>query len=117
MAMVSTAQGKYMKPCTRGVKFLSTSYGPPWGGINGGGTTALGVGLAHSPRIYGIAVDPRVVKLGSHVRVWPNPFGYRGRFHAFDTGGAIKGARVDFYDFRGRRAQLAWGVRQVRVCG
>lgn len=103
-------------PCASGWRFTSTSYGPPWGGIQGRGVTAAGVDLSRSPRMYGIAADPHVLRLGARVRVWPNPFGYRGRFRVFDTGGAIKGARLDFYDWRGRRAQLAWGRRPVRVC-
>ena len=107
--------------CQAGPVFTATSYGPPWGGINGGGTTAAGVGLGITrrgtyPRVYGIAVDPRVISLGSSRRIWPNPFRYRGRFRAFDTGGAIKGNRLDFYDWRGRSHQYGWGVRKVKVC-
>jgi len=95
--------------------FVSTSYGPPWTGIQGTGTTATGVNLKNAPRMYGIAVDPSVLELGHKYKVWPNPFGYRGAFKAFDTGGAIKGNRIDFYDWRGRRKQLAWGRRNVTV--
>jgi 3D (Asp-Asp-Asp) domain-containing protein len=97
--------------------FVSTSYGPPWGGIQGTGVTRTGVNLKNSPHIYGIAVDPSVLSLGQKYKVWPNPFGYRGAFKAFDTGGAIKGNRIDFYDWRGRQAQLGWGRRDVTVAG
>jgi 3D (Asp-Asp-Asp) domain-containing protein len=96
-------------------KFGATSYGPPWGGIQGTGVTATGVNLKGNPKVYGIAADPRVLKLGSRVKVNPNPFGYRGDFRVFDTGGAIKGRRIDFYDWRGRKSQLAWGHRTVAV--
>lgn len=96
-------------------RFTATSYGPPWGGIQGTGVTATGVNLKGSPHVYGIAVDPSVIPLGSHVRVQPNPFGYGGTFRAFDTGGAIKGNRIDFYDWRGRTAQNHWGSRSVTV--
>jgi 3D (Asp-Asp-Asp) domain-containing protein len=89
--------------------FVSTSYGPPWGGIQGTGVTATGVNLKGSPHMYGIAVDPSVLSLGHKYKVWPNPFGYRGAFKAFDTGGAIKGNRIDFYDWRGRKAQRQVG--------
>lgn len=95
--------------------FHSTSYGPPWGGINGGGITATGVNLRGAPARYLIAVDPSVIALHSRVYVWPNPFRWRGAFEAKDTGGAIKGNRIDFYDWRGRGAQLGWGRRSVRV--
>jgi 3D (Asp-Asp-Asp) domain-containing protein len=96
-------------------EFTATAYGPPWGGIQGGGVTATGVNLKNAPHMYGIAVDPRVLKLGRNYFVWPNPFGYRGAFRAFDTGGAIKGNRIDFYDWRGRGAQNGWGRRSVMV--
>lgn len=96
-------------------RFSATSYGPPWGGIQGGGVTASGVNLRGSPHIYGVAADPRVLPLGSRVKIQPNPFGYGGDFKVFDTGGAIKGRRIDFYDWRGRKSQMAWGTRAVQV--
>lgn len=95
--------------------FVSTAYGPPWEGIQGSGVTATGINLKDAPHEYIIAVDPSVIPLGSHVKVWPNPFGYTGDFLAGDTGGAIKGHRIDFYDWEGRAAQDAWGVREVTV--
>lgn len=96
-------------------KFVSTAYGPPWGGMQGSGVTATGVDLKSGPKRYGVAVDPSVVPLGTRARIWPNPFGWRGFFEAFDTGGAIKGKRLDFYDWRGRKAQSAWGRRTVTI--
>jgi 3D (Asp-Asp-Asp) domain-containing protein len=97
--------------------YSATAYGPPWGGIQGGGITKTGVNLRGAPHKYGIAVDPSRIRLGSHPYVWPNPFGYPGQFTAFDTGGDIQGSRIDFYDWRGRAAQLGWGRRNVRVSG
>jgi 3D (Asp-Asp-Asp) domain-containing protein len=96
-------------------KFRSTAYGPPWGGIQGTGVTASGVNLKGSPHIYGVAADPSILPLGSRVKINPNPFGYGGTFKVFDTGGAIKGRRIDFYDWRGRKSQMAWGSRSVNV--
>jgi 3D (Asp-Asp-Asp) domain-containing protein len=96
-------------------RYVSTSYGPPWTGIQGTGVTATGVNLKSNLKIYGVAVDPRVIPLGSKVYAHPNPFGRSGPFRAFDTGGAIKGNRIDFYDWRGRKKQNAWGRRTVRV--
>jgi 3D (Asp-Asp-Asp) domain-containing protein len=98
-----------------GGAFASTSYGPPWGGIQGTGVTATGIDLRSGPRRHLVAVDPDVIPLGSRLRIWPNPFSYRGAFLAGDTGGAIQGNRIDFYDWRGRRAQLGWGTRNVTV--
>lgn len=106
--------GGYTAPRKLGT-FTSTAYGPPWGGIQGQGRTSDGTDLTHSPHVYGVAVDPKVIPLGSSLHIWPNPFGYRGAFKAFDTGGAIDGRRIDFYDWRGRKRQLAWGRRQVTV--
>lgn len=96
-------------------KYSSTSYGPPWGGIQGTGITRTGVNLKGSPHVYGVAVDPSRIALGSSLRIQPNPFGTRKPFRAFDTGGAIKGNRIDFYDWRGRGKQRGWGKRDVNV--
>ncbi|MDQ3934163.1 MAG: 3D domain-containing protein [Actinomycetota bacterium] len=110
----ANARGKVIAGYARG-GFVSTAYGPPWNAMNGTGVTATGRDLRPAKQAYGIAVDPRVIRLGSLVRAWPNPFGYRGLFRAFDTGGAIKGKRIDFYDWRGRRSQLGWGRRAVTL--
>jgi 3D (Asp-Asp-Asp) domain-containing protein len=96
-------------------QFVTTAYGPPWEGVQGTGVTANGANLRSNPHIYGVAVDPTVIKLGSNLLIWPNPFGYKGTFVAFDTGGAIKGKRIDFYDWRGRAQQNSWGRRTVKV--
>ena len=61
------------------------------------------------------AVNPAVIPLQSFERVTPNPFGTRRAFYAGDTGGAIIGHHVDIYNWLGRAAQNAWGVRQVSV--
>lgn len=101
-------------PTTLGT-FVSTSYGPPWGGIQGQGVTAGGVDLKDGKQVYGVAVDPKVIPLGSTLQITPNPFNYNGEFLAFDTGGAIKGKRIDFYDWRGRTEQKGWGRKSVKV--
>lgn len=96
--------------------FTSTAYGPPWGGIQGNGVTATGVDLRDSPHKYIIAVDPSVIPLHSHCYCSPNPFNNDTLvFAAEDTGGAIKGKHIDFYDWRGRASQLSWGVRNTQV--
>lgn len=96
-------------------EFVSTAYGPPWGGIQGTGVTANGTDLHGNPAIYGVAVDPKVIPLGTQVWIEPNPFNHKGPFIAFDTGGAIKGKRIDFYDWKGRKHQNHWGKRKVTV--
>lgn len=71
----------------------------------GGGRTATG-----APARRGvIAVDPRVIPLGSEVYVE----GY-GDAVALDTGGAIKGNRIDIY-LDSEEACYSWGVRSVIV--
>lgn len=95
--------------------FLSTAYGPPWTGIQGTGVTATGINLRNSPHIYIVAVDARVIPLHTRLRITPNPFGVNTIFQAEDTGGAIKGRHIDFYDWRGRASQNAWGTRNVDV--
>jgi 3D (Asp-Asp-Asp) domain-containing protein len=95
--------------------WLATAYGPPWGGIEGGGVAATGVDLTAGPPALEIAVDPRLIPLGSWVYVQPNPFGTRQPFYAGDTGSAIRGRRIDIYDWRGQASQRAWGERPVTV--
>lgn len=56
-----------------------------------------------------IAVDPRVIPLGSIIHV---P-GY-GRGKAVDTGRLVKGRRIDCW-LPSRGACVRWGVRRVRV--
>ncbi|HUX47045.1 MAG TPA: ubiquitin-like domain-containing protein [Desulfosporosinus sp.] len=56
-----------------------------------------------------IAVDPRVISLGKNVYVE----GY-GQARALDTGGAIKGNRIDLY-MNSIDAALSYGVRNVMV--
>lgn len=108
------AAGKALGLAQGGV-FSSTAYGPPWTGINGGGVTATGVDLRANPHVLGVAVDPSVIKLGSSLNIDPNPFDTNKAFQAFDTGSAIQGRRIDFYDWRGRPAQYDWGTRNVHV--
>lgn len=56
-----------------------------------------------------IAVDPRVIPLGSKLHVE----GY-GHGTAVDTGRLIKGRRIDVW-ISSRGACCRWGVRRVRV--
>ena len=70
-----------------------------------GGTTKTGA----SVRWGIVAVDPRVISLGENVYVE----GY-GKARALDTGGAIKGNRIDLY-MNSQEAASSWGVRNVMV--
>lgn len=73
------------------------------------GTTKIGIDLRANPNQKVIAVDPSIIPLGS--RVWVE--GY-GEAVAGDTGGAIKGHKIDVF-IPGVDSALAWGVKKVRV--
>jgi 3D (Asp-Asp-Asp) domain-containing protein len=114
-AGVPCAEGSSPPPAGLLGSWLATSYGPPWGGIEGNGITATGVDLRSGRPALEIAVDPSVIPLGSWVYVQPNPFGTVQPFYAADTGGAIRGRHIDIYDWRGRASQNEWGARFVTV--
>lgn len=61
-----------------------------------------------------IAVDPSIIPLGSTVRIDSSYPGISGYYIAEDTGGAIKGNRVDIYMANRGRA-LDFGRRNVEV--
>ncbi|MGG0643472.1 3D domain-containing protein [Sporosarcina gallistercoris] len=73
------------------------------------GTTKIGINLRSNPNQKVIAVDPSIIPLGS--RVWVE--GY-GEAVAGDTGGAIKGHKIDVF-IPGLDSAVAWGVKTVRV--
>ena len=73
------------------------------------GTTATGIDLRANPNQRVIAVDPRVIPLGS--KVWVE--GY-GEAIAGDTGGAIKGHKIDVF-IPTEESAMAWGVKTVKI--
>ncbi|TWD99609.1 3D (Asp-Asp-Asp) domain-containing protein [Neobacillus bataviensis] len=73
------------------------------------GTTATGIDLKANPNAKVIAVDPSVIPLGSKVHVE----GY-GEAVAGDTGGAIKGNRIDVF-IPSEQDAINFGVKQVKV--
>jgi len=83
----------------REVVMRATAYSPT------GDRTATGT----IPEVGTIAVDPRVIPLGT--RLYVQGYGYGT---ALDTGGAIKGNRVDVF-FDTEREADDWGVRDVKV--
>ncbi|MDR1496003.1 MAG: hypothetical protein LBS67_03675 [Clostridiales Family XIII bacterium] len=72
---------------------------------SGGGTTASG----KKAQVGRVAVDPRVIKLGT----WLYIEDY-GLCEAADTGGAIKGNKIDLY-MDSNSACYEWGVRNKKV--
>jgi len=73
------------------------------------GTTATGINLKANPNKKVIAVDPSVIPLGSEVYVE----GY-GKAIAGDTGGAIKGNRIDVF-IPSEQDAIQFGVKQLKV--
>lgn len=73
------------------------------------GITANGTNLRANPGLKVIAVDPRVIPLGT--KVWVE--GY-GTAIAADTGGAIKGNKIDVF-IPTQEGALSWGRKTVRV--
>lgn len=71
--------------------------------------TATGINLNANPNIKLIAVDPRIIPLGS--KVYVEGYGYAV---AGDTGGAIKGNIIDVY-FASKSEAYRWGRRYVKI--
>lgn len=79
-------------------------------GCNGcSGITATGMNLNANPNLKVIAVDPSVIPLGS--KVWVEGYGYAV---AGDTGGAIKGNRIDLH-VPSKQEAFNFGRRQVKI--
>lgn len=100
----STSRGSFVRD--RVVTMKSTAYTPDAGrGKYATGRTKMGI-----PARYGvIAVDPRVIPLGTYVFVEGYGFAY-----ACDIGGAIKGNIIDVCVPTNREARN-WGRRKVKV--
>ncbi len=73
------------------------------------GVTATGVNLKANPDAKVISVDPSVIPLGSKVYVE----GY-GIATAADTGGSIKGNRIDVF-ISSQQDAINWGAKEVKV--
>jgi len=73
------------------------------------GVTATGINLRANPNLKVIAVDPNVIPLGS--KVWVEGYGYAV---AGDTGGAIKGNRIDVF-VASKEEAYRFGRKQVKI--
>ncbi|MHC6181350.1 3D domain-containing protein [Clostridium sp. JNZ X4-2] len=101
------AQSIKMKATAYTADYQSTGKRP---GDSGFGITASGTVAKRSSGNYSsIAVDPRVIPLGT--KLYVEGYGYA---IAEDTGGAIKGNRVDLFFNSGSEA-VNWGVKWVNV--
>lgn len=73
------------------------------------GITKTGIDLRKNPNQKVIAVDPKVIPLGT--KVFVEGYGYAV---AGDIGSAIKGNTIDVF-FPTRREALEWGRKEVKV--
>ncbi|UCZ53300.1 ubiquitin-like domain-containing protein [Bacillus shivajii] len=87
--------------------FNATAYTAYCNGCSG--ITATGINLRENPNANVIAVDPNVIPLGTRVEVK----GY-GTFLAADTGGAIRGNKIDIF-MPNRSDATAFGRRSVQI--
>lgn len=85
----------------------ATAYTPYCDGCSG--TSAAGINLRSNPNLKVIAVDPNVIPLGS--KVWVEGYGYA---IAGDTGGAIKGNKIDVL-VQSKQEAIQWGRKKVRI--
>jgi uncharacterized protein YabE (DUF348 family) len=91
----------------RALEVIATAYtpGPESTGASADGYTSTGLRAG-----FGIvAVDPRVIPLGSRLYVDGYGFAVAG-----DVGGAIKGSRIDVC-FESKEEALRWGRRKTKV--
>lgn len=73
------------------------------------GITKTGINLKKNPGLKVIAVDPKVIKLGT--KVYVEGYGYAV---AGDTGGAIKGNKIDVF-IPSQSQALKWGRKNVKI--
>ncbi|WP_370514178.1 ubiquitin-like domain-containing protein [Anoxybacillus sp. PDR2] len=85
----------------------ATAYTAYCGGCSG--RTSTGINLRANPHMKVIAVDPRVIPLGS--KVYVEGYGYA---IAADTGGSINGYKIDVF-FPNKSAAFRWGTKRVKV--
>jgi 3D (Asp-Asp-Asp) domain-containing protein len=111
---VAVSTPKKMPQVSRGstdnaktVTMESTAYTAYCNGCSG--ITATGVNLKSNPNAKVIAVDPSVIPLGTKVHV--EGYGYA---IAADTGGDIKGNRVDIF-FPSKEQAFKWGRKPVNL--
>ncbi|MHC8969418.1 LysM peptidoglycan-binding and 3D domain-containing protein [Priestia aryabhattai] len=101
------APAQESKSVSKEITVEATAYTAYCAGCSG--ITATGIDLRSNPNRKVIAVDPRVIPLGSRVYVE----GY-GEAIAGDTGGAIKGTRIDLF-MASQSSALNWGRKTVKL--
>lgn len=105
----SVSRGSSSAAPTGGKEFYveASAYTPYCNGCSG--TSATGINLRANPSLKLIAVDPSIIPLGS--KVWVEGYGYA---IAGDTGGSIKGNKIDVLVPNTQQA-YSWGRKTVRI--
>lgn len=104
---------KKVEPVSRGEEtgkefyVEATAYTASCNGCSG--KTATGFDLRANPDAKVIAVDPSVIPLGT--KVWVEGYGYAV---AADTGGSIKGHKIDVF-FPSKSEAYSWGRKKVKI--
>lgn len=109
LGVLNLSRGSGANPLyTSAMKVKATAYYNS--GSNGNHITATGARTVRNESGYStIAVDPRVIPLGT--KVYVDGYGYA---IAADTGGAIKGDKIDLF-MHSRDEAYDWGVRYVTI--
>jgi 3D (Asp-Asp-Asp) domain-containing protein len=105
--VVAKTPSRGSTPTGTEIYMSSTAYTAFCNGCSG--VTRTGIDLRANPNLKVIAVDPSVIPLGSKVHV--EGYGYAV---AGDTGGAIKGHKIDVF-ISGQGQALKWGKKKVKV--
>lgn len=92
------------------VKEMTVSASAYTASCNGcSGITSTGINLKRNPDAKVIAVDPSIIPLGT--KVYVEGYGYA---IAGDTGGAIKGNKIDVF-FPRKSEAYKWGRKDVKI--
>jgi len=115
LVIIALAGGDLLSAESKLISVKATGYCPCeiCCGSSADGMTAMG----RNAILAGVAVDPAVIPLGSHLDIpgysrGPNRNG--SWIKADDTGGAVKGFNIDVRFFTHEEA-LAWGVKHLTV--
>jgi 3D (Asp-Asp-Asp) domain-containing protein len=104
---VAAKPAKASTPAPTGVEMYVTSTAYSY--QSSGNITYMGYNIRENPNMKLIAVDPSVIPLGS--KVWVEGYGVA---IAGDTGGAIKGHKIDVLMPNNAQA-YAWGRKTVKI--